>query len=146
MKITGLKGRSPETYANPRTSGDVQTISDVDQAGVVNLSNSGFVDLIAPQALPGGGGFRAIITYSGVLENPAPGSVTVEVKIEAAHETYTRLIEVTATNSPVSFSMVFETGFLVPIIPGVFVQAMTTTPGDTANSTDASIVIIVTPT
>lgn len=145
-KIAGLRGRSPETYATRRESGDVQTITD-SSAGAVGLSNGSFTDLIAPIALPGAGGFRAIVMYSGVLETPAPGPVTVEAQIVVGGDNvYTQLIQVNAASSPVSFSMVFETEFLGAGPPGVFVRAMTTNVGDTANSVDASVVVIATPT
>lgn len=144
-KIAGLKGRSPETYANRRTSGDVQTLAN-SSAGAVLVQNGGFANLIAPVALPAAGGFRAIITYSGVLESPSVSAVQVQVQIEVGLETYTQLIEVTSTNAPVSFSLVFETEFLGADSPDVFVLGTTTTAGQTVQSVDASVVVILTPT
>ena len=141
-KIAGLKGRSPETYPSSGGSGLVSTTSE-SNGTPVDLTNS--LTFLVPAFLSLPVGFRNIVLFSGVLENPSVGGAQVEVEIIInGVMVYSIVVEVSSTNSPVPFGLAFETTGL-PADSGIDIQAKTVGVGQTATAATGSAVVISTP-
>ena len=145
-KIAGIKNKSPETYPGPRVNPTVVQTLSTNNPLDVPVTGTFATILNAPLSFtPEVSGVKAILMVSGVLQTPSPnGQTTVaivldplgidEILLEAS-------IEVNASESPIPFSLVFETGVLTTGVPvTIDVQARTAT--GTSVATDASLVII----
>ena len=147
-KIAGIKNKSPETYPGPRVKPTVVQTLSTNNPLDVPVTGTFATILNAPLSFtPEVSGVKAILMVSGVLQTPSPnGQTTVaivldplgidEILLEAS-------IEVNASESPIPFSLVFETGVLTTGVPvTIDVQAKTTSGSGTSVATDASLVII----
>ena len=147
-KIAGIKNKSPETYPGPRVKPTVVQTLSTNNPLDVPVTGTFATILSAPLSFtPEVSGVKAILMVSGVLQTPSPnGQTTVaivldplgidEILLEAS-------IEVNASESPIPFSLVFETVVLTTGVPvTIDVQAKTTSGSGTSFATDASLVII----
>ena len=147
-KIAGIKNKSPETYPGPRVKPTVVQTLSTNNPLDVPVTGTFATILNAPLSFtPEVSGVKAILMVSGVLQTPSPnGQTTVaivldplgidEILLEAS-------IEVNASESPIPFSLVFETGVLTTGVPvTIDVQAKTTSGSGTSVATNASLVII----
>ncbi len=142
MKIAGLKGRSPETYPSPRANGLVATDSAPPNPDPVMLSTSPTRLVGIFSVLPGN---KVIVMYSGVV-SVSGGSTLVDVSVvqDDATVLYMQQIEVAAaSNSPVPFSLVFETPVLAA--PHMITILGSTVSGSATVAANGSIVLISTP-
>ncbi len=145
MKIAGLKGRSPETYPSPRANGLVATDSAPPNPDPVTLSTSPTPLVGIFSVLPGN---KVIVMYSGVV-SVSGGSTLVDLSVvqDDATVLYMQQIEVAAaSNSPVPFSLVFETPVLAATPdPHTITILGSTVSGSATVAANGSIVLISTP-
>lgn len=144
-KVAGIKRRSPETYPNtlPKLT-ILETLSGV-EAGPVALNNASFTSILATPIMfaPAVDGAKAVVLFSGVLENAsAPNVTTVAIIVDLTNE-YEVPVEVQTIGAPIAFSLTFETGSLGVAGPHTIdVQAKTA--AGTSAAIESSIVVIVT--
>jgi len=146
-KIAGLKGRSPETYPTPKSLGLVHTYANVNSSSVTLHTNPTLESLLSTPAdvLPGN---KAIVMYSGELETSG-ASVLVYIYVILDGNpvsVYSMQIEVTSGNSPVPFSLAFETGSLgaSPDPHTIDIQAVASIDGTATVAANGSVVVIST--
>ncbi len=145
-KIAGLKNKSPETYPQSQAQPTiVQTLQNV--LALASLSNADFVNLVTPVAFEASGGARVVLLFSGYLDTPAPGAVTVEVEVQIDGDpaVFTATFNTgDATTTPTPFSFVFETASLGAGPHSIQIEAETTSGGETVDARNNSVVAIVT--
>lgn len=145
-KIAGLKNKSPETYPQSQAQPTiVQTLGNV--LALASLSNADFVNLVTPVAFEASGGARVVLLFSGYLDTPAPGAVTVEVEVQIDGDpaVFTATFNTgDATTTPTPFSFVFETASLGAGPHSIQIEAETTSGGETVYARNNSVVAIVT--
>lgn len=144
-KIAGIKNKSPETYPGPKAKPTV-----VETLSTTNVSTAaigtGFATLlVAPLSFtPEVPGVKATILVSGVLQTPSPnGQTTVAIVLdnETAPPAYELAFEVNASDSPIPFSLVFETTVLTPSAP-LTIDVQAKTASGSAVATDVSLVVM----
>ena len=147
-KIAGIKNKSPETYPGPRVKPTVVQTLSTNNPLDVPVTGTFATILNAPLSFtPEVPGVKAILMVSGVLQTPSPnGQTTVAIVLDPSGVDEILLeasVEVNASESPIPFSLVFETGVLTTGVPvTIDVQAKTTSGSGTSVATDASLVII----
>ena len=149
-KIAGIKNKSPETYPGPRVKPTVVQTLSTNNPLDVTVTGTFATILNAPLSFtPEVSGVKAILMVSGVLQTPSPnGQTTVAIVLDPSGVDEILLeasVEVNASESPIPFSLVFETGVgvLTTGVPvTIDVQAKTTSGSGTSVATDASLVII----
>jgi len=146
MKIAGLKGRSPETYPSHRASGLVDTNSEV-YTDPVSLTTTP-ANLFGAGSFAGTPGNKIIVAYSGVI-SASSGSILVAISVvlDDATTLYTYEFEVTASNLPLPFSLVFETPAALAATPDPHAITIlgSTVSGTATVAANGSIVLISTP-
>ena len=150
-KLAGIKNKSPETYPGPRVKPTVvQSLSIANNSGGIQVGSAFATILPAPLSFtPEVPGVKAVIMVSGVFGTPSPsGQVTVAIILDPTGSDTILLeavVEVNSAESPIPFSLVFETSVLSVGVPvTIDVQAKTAAGGDTAVASGASLVIIAT--
>lgn len=149
-KLAGIKNKSPETYPGPRVKPTVVQSLSTNNPLDVTFNGTFATILTGPLSFtPEVPGVKALIMVSGVLQTPSPsGETTVAIILDPSGSDTILLeavVEVSTSESPIPFSLVFETGVLTTGVPvTIDVQAKTTSGSGTAVATDASLVIIAT--
>jgi len=142
-KIAGLKGRSPETYPGPKRSGLVKTLASVNPSSV--LLGTSLTTLLSAIVDVPAGNVAAIVMYSGVLDATGSAFVTVEVILNVT-TVWTQQIEVTTTNQPLPFSVVFDTEYVSSAPLTINIQAYASLASTVTVAAGGSIVVMALPT
>lgn len=141
-KIAGLKNKSPETYPSaPIRSNVLQTLSKV--GGTVSIGSGGLTSLLsAPIMFTPAVSAKALVLFSGVLQNASSAATTnVEVILDG-NPVYTYGVQVKTAGAPVAYGIAFDITGLSASPHTIDIQAQADS--GTSQAIDGSAVVIVT--
>jgi hypothetical protein len=145
-KIAGLKGRSPETYPDPSTSGSVSTRGEPGPGVTLTTTAS---PIITPLTVAVEDGDKIIVTISGTVDGPSLSPALASFFIQLDNSITISVVEVALSNSPqtqpVSFSAIGELPDLIAN-PATSVGVLGEVDRGTASVIDVSVTVIVSST
>lgn len=160
-KIAGIKGQSPEAYSKPPGKRGVRTISNSNTGTLIEIDDAPGVSLLfeeTPISIEAQAGDRAIIMFTGSLQNPnseevaASCNVNVGIYLDGSPtpvysiNPFLQFLDV-PTQSVLPISLHFETDVLAAGPHTIDVKAFVSIPtsGVSCDSQNNFTVVIVTP-